>query len=263
VSSWTFPAREEDLSKRSYYLPISKSIVAFVGKPHRMNDKSQVLKALERIGFDQYYEAEVRGWVLYLEGSTDLSVLRAFAEKLRHPVVEHLARPFVSYTGNQPNKAYDHFFGLAEAKRDLTAFLLCDHFDGEFQPKVQIDQRMWRRREIENYLCQPETLYAYAESLEGDTATHLDLMKRCVQRLVPPVALEDSKDRWWSETKASDAFLDRLFEMFFKEMGTSNNLFKTSYYHLARFVRVEDIDPEVTEVLDAIYAVSQAAQPRI
>lgn len=55
-------------------------VVAFVGKPHRIDDRgSQVLKSLRAIGFDQYYQAEQVGWVLYLEGSTDLAVLQAFA----------------------------------------------------------------------------------------------------------------------------------------------------------------------------------------
>lgn len=41
-------------------------VIAFVGKPHRINDRgSQVLKSLQEIGFDQYYQAEIKGWVLY------------------------------------------------------------------------------------------------------------------------------------------------------------------------------------------------------
>ena len=53
-------------------------VVAFVGRPHRIDDRgSQVLKSLRDISFDQYYQAEQTGWVLYIEGSTDLSILRA------------------------------------------------------------------------------------------------------------------------------------------------------------------------------------------
>jgi hypothetical protein len=37
-------------------------VVAFVGKPHRMDDRgSQVLKALREIGFEHYYQAEQTG----------------------------------------------------------------------------------------------------------------------------------------------------------------------------------------------------------
>jgi hypothetical protein len=48
-------------------------VIAFVGRPHRMDDRgSQLLKSLKEIGFEQYYQAEQKGWVLYLEGATDL-----------------------------------------------------------------------------------------------------------------------------------------------------------------------------------------------
>ena len=61
-------------------------VIAFVGAPHRIDDRaSQVLKALREIGFDHYYQAEQTGWVLYLEGSTDLAILTGFADTLRHP----------------------------------------------------------------------------------------------------------------------------------------------------------------------------------
>ena len=95
-------------------------VVAFVGKPHRIDDRSsQVSKALKEIGFDQYYQAEQTGWVLYVEGSTDLAILKAFAQTLDHPVAKELDKAFVRYVGNQPQKARDHFNGLREAKKDL------------------------------------------------------------------------------------------------------------------------------------------------
>lgn len=100
-------------------------VVAFVGKPHRIDDRgSQLLKALKEIGFEHYYQAEETGWVLYLEGSTDLAILRAFAERLKHPAQECLARPYVHYVGDQPRKAQEHFYGLLEAKPDLVGIAL-------------------------------------------------------------------------------------------------------------------------------------------
>jgi hypothetical protein len=84
-------------------------VLAFVGRPHRIDGRgSQVLKALRQIGYEHYYLAESKGWVLYLEGATDLAVLRAFAGTLRHPAAEHLEAPFVHYVGNQPALAREH-----------------------------------------------------------------------------------------------------------------------------------------------------------
>ena len=230
-------------------------VVSFVGKPHRIDDRgTQTLKALKEIGFEQYYEAEQRGWVLYLEGSTDLSILQEFARTLNHPAQQDLDSPFVHYVENQPPKARDHFRGLREAKSDLLGILVCDRLDRSLQPTTELDERMWRRREIENYLCQPETLLAFAESNRG-------MMQECISLLVPPVALRDSNDEWWRETKATDVFLDRLFAEFYSRLGLQNLMRKSNYHRLASFVPLELIDPEIAEVLDAIHLQALLAKP--
>ncbi len=230
-------------------------VVSFVGKPHRIDDRgTQTLKALKEIGFEQYYEAEQRGWVLYLEGSTDLAILQAFARLLDHPAQEDLASPFVHYVENQPQKARDHFHGLREAKRDLAGVLICDRLDRELKPTSALDERMWRRREIENYLCQPETLLAFAGSDDK-------VMRECIERLVPPVALGDLNDVWWRETKATDAFLDRLFADYYERLGLPNLMRKSNYHRLAPFVPSALLDPEITEVLDAIHRQAKLARP--
>ena len=83
-------------------------LIAFVGRPHRIDDRgrSQALKSLSSIGFADYHQAERTGWVLYLEGSTDLAILQAFAERLGNQRAQRaLERPLVHYVGNQPSKA--------------------------------------------------------------------------------------------------------------------------------------------------------------
>src|SRR5262249_25529351 len=127
-------------------------VVAFVGKPHRIDDRgSQVLKSLKEIGFDQYYQAEQTGWVLYLEGPTDLAILRAFAAALGHPAQEALERPFLHAVQNLPSKAQEHFFGLREACPGLRGFALFDRLPKALDEKPGLVQRAWRRREIESY----------------------------------------------------------------------------------------------------------------
>jgi len=131
---------------------------------------------------------------------------------------------------------------------------------------------MWRRREIENYLCQPETLYLYAEGLvqekglgplfeTDEIERHRRAMEETISELIPPLALADRNDPWWRDTKASDDFLDRLFERFFARLGSSNLMRKTNYHRLARFVPKDLIDAEVIEVLDAVRQLSSRASP--
>ena len=239
-------------------------VVAFLGAPHRIDDRgSQVLKALKEIGFDQYYQAEQTGWVLYLEGSTDLAILRALAERLNHRAGSLLEGPFVHFVANQPSKARDHFFGLREAKPDLAGFALFDRLDQSLNPTPGLRLHMWKRHEIENYLCSSETLVAYAqasvkEALGGtmfessEAAKWGDLMKECIKGVVPGYAWSDPQDRWWSTMKASDDFLDRVFEEFYRKLGLPNLMRKTHYHVLAGHVPPHLIDPEVREVLDAI-----------
>mgnify|MGYP000963434226 FL=1 len=140
------------------------TVVAFVGKPHLLNDRgSQVTKALTDLGWDQYYQAEQTGWVLYVEDSTDLAILRAFARILEHPAQALLDMPFVHYVAtNLPQKSRDHFSGLREAKSDLVGIALFDQLDRALQPTANLNEVMWARREIENYFCTREVLTAWA-----------------------------------------------------------------------------------------------------
>jgi len=249
-------------------------VVAFVGKPHRIDDRgSQVLKSLKEIGFEQYYQAEETGWVLYLEGATDLSILRAFAETLDHPARSRLERPFVHYVMNQPNKAREHFYGLREAKPDFVGFALFDRLQQQqLQERPELHEYMWKRREIENYLCSPETLLGYAEACArelalgplfdaADRERRQETMRACVEDYVPRAALRDLNSRWWFDTKVSDEFLSDLFEAFFQKLSLPNLMRKTDYHVLARHVPKERIDPEVSEVLDMIVEAEEHAKP--
>ena len=166
-------------------------LVSFVGRPHRVDDRgTQTLKALREIGFDQYQQAEITGWILYLEGSTDLAILQSFALTLEHPAAGLLEKPFVHYIGNQPQKARDHFFGLREAMPNLTGLLICDRLPKELQSSEPLVETMWQRNEIENYVCQPETLMAFAKAEMNNSAAEA-AMQAAIDDLIPPAALRE------------------------------------------------------------------------
>jgi ABC-type branched-subunit amino acid transport system ATPase component len=243
-------------------------VVAFVGRPHRIDDRgSQLLKSLKEIGFDQYYQAEQTGWVLYLEGSTDLAILQAFARVLDHPAGMVLERPFVHYVENQPGKARDHFYGLREAKQDLQGFALFDRLDMALDSNPHLEQWMWKRREIENYLCSRETLMLWAQE-EGEVqfgslfrSLWQEQMEVSTRKIEQAMAVLGKGSPWEPGTKVSDDFLDPLFEDFFKSLGLPNLMRKTDYHTLARYVPREVLDPEVSEMLDRILTVCNRAKP--
>ncbi len=248
-------------------------VIAFLGAPHRINDRgSQVLKSLKEIGFEQYYQARQTGWVLYLEGPTDLAILKAFAEKLEHPAKSILERLFVHYVGNQPQKTRDHFYGLREAKTDLVGFCLFDRIEPELQTRTELREYQWRRREIENYLCQKEVLIAWAEA-EGKkqsagplfanqfTNRWLSAMEEAIAEIGNALETLGKGSPWSPDTKVSDDFLDPLFDSFFNELELENLMRKTNYHTLVQYVPADQIDPEVSEVLDGILEIANRAVP--
>jgi len=245
-------------------------VIAFVGKPHAMNDRgSQVIKALNDIGWDQYYQAEQAGWVLYLEGPTDLTILRAFATTLGHPAASVLERCFVHYVAtNLPQRAREHFFGRREAKPDLVGIALFDHLDAQLQTRTDLREMMWTRCEIENYFCEVEVLMAYARGGQPDDLFGLaergkreQAMREAIGKVSDALKTFGKPDAWSPDVKATGEFLDPLFRTFFANLGLQLTFRKADYHVLASLLPREKIDPEVAEKLDAILAVASRAHP--
>lgn len=245
-------------------------VIAFVGKPHRLDNRSRDFrKSLTDLGFDQYYQAEQTGWVLYLEGSSDLRILQAFAATLGHPAAQILERPFVHYVAtNLPQKARDHFYGLYEAKKDLVGMALFDRIDKELQKGTPLHEMAWSRREIENYLCHEATLLAYARAEQPDDLFGLAEKQHREQIMLETIAEVSAAlktlgypDPWSSDIKASDDFLTPVFKKYFEKLNLPNLMPTMNYHILARFVPRESLDVEVIEKLDAIAATAQKARP--
>lgn len=246
------------------------TVIAFVGRPHRIdNGGAQVLKSLRDIGFDQYYQAEQTGWVLYLEGPTDLAILQVFAKRLDHDADSVLERPFVHYVAtNLPARAREHFYGLLEAKRDLKGLALFDRIDVELKHDGPLREYSWRKREIENYFCMENVLIQYARSETADDLFGLaererreTAMRESIYEISEALHKLGKPSPWSDDIKASDEFLDPLFRAYFKNLGIPLTLRKSDYHRLAGFVPASDIDPEIKEKLDQIVEVANLARP--
>lgn len=248
-------------------------VMAFVGKPHRIDtrSRSQVKKALESIRMADYYLAEQKGWMLYLEGSTDLAILRRLAERLSHKakLVLHDSVPVIYLGGNQPQEARNHFQGLREAKSDLVGFALFDHLDRELHTGSQLTERMWSMREIENYITTPDALRSFVElGLRGDDlieqaerSHRVSIMDTCVEEMTAALRVARRPDPWGPDIKITDEFLDPLFENYFQRLGTPQQIYKRDYHSLAECIPLDQIPNEVSDVLDAIVEVANRACP--
>lgn len=248
-------------------------VVAFVGRPHRIDDRgSQVRKALIEIGFDQYYQAEQAGWVLYLEGSSDLAILRSFSRKLGHAALTLLDRPFVQYVGNQSNKAQSHFRGLREAKNDLVGLGIFDRIAAIPESTPELRMVMWTRREIENYLCYREVLLAYADGspmldsegplfAKANVAQRRAAMEEAIAEIEAALLKLNKGSPWSPDTKVSEEFLEPVFDEYFKKLKLPNLMRKSDFHQLASLVPDGQIPAEIREKLDLIVETAGRAHP--
>jgi ABC-type lipoprotein export system ATPase subunit len=246
-------------------------VIAFVGKPHRMDNRgSQALKALKDIRWDEYYQAELVKWVLYLEGSTDLSILLALAKKLNHnKAIRVLERPFAHYVLNQPDNVKKHFYGLKEAIPDLKAIAIFDSLDKTLPEDPHIIWHMWKKTELENYICFRESLIAYAEGdLSEDTVNPLfshaeaehriKMMEESIKEIEEALKKLDKNSPWDGNLKVSEEFLEPVFKNYFSRIKLYNIMAKKNFHELALYVPSQLIDPEITLVLDKIVKVSES-----
>ncbi|MDI9408951.1 MAG: AAA family ATPase, partial [Candidatus Pacebacteria bacterium] len=244
-------------------------VIGFVGKPHRLlksSDMAQVRKSLNRIPAEDYLQAEETGWVLYLEGSTDLSILQKFAIKLNHSAKDYLSNCFVKYNGNQFTQAKDHFFGLHYKQKDLKAIVILDHPKGPL-PKGEspnLQALFWERNEIENYFTSEKVLLEFAKTLKSINFYPEEVMKKSILDFTNAAKIMGTlDDPFGPNTKVSDLVLEPLMRNFYKSIDRYNEMPKSNFYFLIDYLDPADIDPEVTEKLDAIVAVAQLAKPPI
>lgn len=245
-------------------------VIAFVGKPHTLNDqKSQLSKALKQIDWRDYYLAKTTGWILYLEGFTDLAMLRAFASRLKHQAaIEALESPFVVTVGNVVKRVAEHFYGILEALPDLRGISLFDQLEQIRDDEPNLRFMTWTRNEIENYVCSRSTLETFAvERFKQDLLEEpifarpraqksLKIMQNVIDEVERSFEILGKGTLWDINTKASSEVLEPILERYFKQLELPNRMEKKKFFELVPFVPDQEIDHEIKEKLDAIVAVA-------
>jgi ABC-type cobalamin/Fe3+-siderophores transport system ATPase subunit len=184
------------------------------GQCENLAKKCQITNALKHFGAEHYVRARETGHVLYVEGSTDVDMLRAFADKLGHPVKDCLddgARLNVYYlqdnfpgADRSPHEelerveggyglgATEHFHALRGMIPDLRGLAIRDNDGKQHQEGEQggLQLRMWKRYEPENYFITPELLLAWADQ----HLPHEDLFAQSRQKLLDALILKDVFD---------------------------------------------------------------------
>jgi predicted ATPase len=180
------------------------------GQVENLATKTNITNALKHFGAEHYVKARETGHVFYVEGSTDVDMLRAFADKLKHPVMAALddgARLNVYYLqDNYPDaetstdkelerveggfglSAEKHFLALKSIIPGLRGLEIRDN-DGKQRTDGErngLRQLVWKRYEPENYFITPELLLSYvAAQAPGE-----DLFARQRQEILDSLVLE-------------------------------------------------------------------------
>lgn len=154
------------------------------GRADDLAKKQDIRNSLKHFGADHYVKARERGYVLYVEGGTDIDMLRGLAEHLHHPVAEIWDERINSFyvQNNYPLQDVnaelerveggfgltprDHFNGLRNLLPELRGLAILDNDGQNRQDRDEggLRFRYWRRYEAENYFITPELLRDYAYS---------------------------------------------------------------------------------------------------
>jgi len=152
------------------------------GQVENLADKTNIKNSLRHFGAEHYVRAKETGHVLYVEGNTDVDMLKAFAVKLSHPVAEPLndgSKVNTYYLqdnfpesdrttdaelerveGGYGLSAKAHFHALKRMLPHLRGLAIHDD-DGRGrgnQPSGDLEDLVWTRYEAENYFITPELL---------------------------------------------------------------------------------------------------------
>lgn len=237
----------------------NENLTSFLGTPHRFPNRTRVEIRHELNAF-RISKIKSHGWVLFLEGRSDLDMLRGFAERLNHPVVEHLQESASKFVRNVAATCYRQYNLLKMAMPDLRAIVLWDRDPIGVNPDAEFEHLIWTRREIENYLLHEESLLRFAQDFVEKHVPEISgvearrRMQIYIEECIPDGAPRSFEDPLWNDIKVSNEFLCPLFAKFFDELvpGFYAQSNKSIFAEVIQFLPDDFISDEVRNVLERI-----------
>lgn len=203
------------------------------GRADDLAGKQQIRNSLKHFGAEHYVRARERGYVLYVEGGTDVDMLRALAERLNHRAAEIWDERINTFyvQNNYPIQdadaeldrveggfgvtPRDHFNGLRGLVPELVGLAILDNDGQNRQDRDDgsLKVRYWRRYETENYFITPDLLKNFARDrypaddlFARDAYTAIDAaLAEVVTKLVFDGIVSDYTE--WSKSSVSTARL--------------------------------------------------------
>jgi predicted ATPase len=205
------------------------------GEAENLAKKTDITNALKHFGAEHYVKARETGHVFYVEGSTDVDMLRAFADRLEHPVMAVLddgARLNVYYLQDNypdaetsPDKELErveggfgmsadkHFLALKSILPELRGLEIRDN-DGKQRADSErhgLQQLVWKRYEPENYFITPELLLAFVETKSPGEDLFAQQRQEIMERLILERVFDGEQADYENYRTAEPAFRKTLW----------------------------------------------------
>ena len=261
-------------------------------RAENLAEKVEIRNALKFFGADNYIKADQCKYVLYVEGSTDINILRELAKRLRHPVNDRLCAYInVFYLqDNHPERdcrtelarveggfggtPKEHFFALRSLIPGLRGLALIDGDgrDRENRSEGGLQVVFWDRYEIENYFVTPEVLRKYAmehyatsplrakAEVEVQAALDTLILERVFEgrdgdmNTWKALGEDGARLLWEARTKRMKLsdFAEEFFRRLAQRLERSMLLRKRDLYKLVRRVPPASISSEINKNLDVL-----------
>ena len=219
------------------------------GELRKVNDKRKVKRTLS-LDNTEILLAETERKILYVEGKTDIDILRGWASVLKHPLLQFLEKPFWRPTAEEEKHfVTNHFSSLQLIVPNFQGIELRDGDNKGSRNTSSSPKGMrrlfWDRYEIESYLIHPEAIARFVESVDGKQAANQ--AEAYMKGYLPPALYETPFESFATlkQTKGKDILAEIM-----QEAGLI--LREDEYYQIAEQMTKEEIHPEVVEKLDAI-----------
>ena len=181
------------------------------GRADDLAARTDIRNALKHYGAEHYVRALERGYVLYVEGGTDLTVLQAMARCLgrqvadvwdqrinafyvqdNYPDPDDLKAELERVEGGFGVTPRKHFFALREMIPGLRGLAILDN-DGGARPDSNeggLNVVYWKRYEVENYFVTPEVLRRQVAEYYKDLPLFLGEIRGTSEEVLDALILE-------------------------------------------------------------------------
>ena len=271
------------------------------GQADDLAKKADIRNTLKHYGTEHYIRARQRGYVLYVEGGTDLDMLRALARHLSHPAAElwderinafyvrnnfpdqELDAELVRVEGGYGVRPQTHYFAMRQMVPGLVGLAI---LDGDEKKREESDEgglkvEYWNRYEAENYFVTPDVLKAYAMHEYSDLPLFgqhgLEIREVLDELTRERVFLDRTGDFETFKRLDSDAahlvwearterlklsdFAEEFFRRLAVRLGHAMLLRKGGLHQLVAFADPASISEEVSEKLDQLAELFTEACP--